>query len=222
MSLLDKMGMWGRNSNKDKTHCDISDLFEGVDDCEDEDSDQAELSVYRKAIVNSAAYEWLIASLIRESSFHWDESQPRIMVDEVRHTILTQIPTGTISKRQAPCKHSASFELPWRTLEQRLEEECVNRGIATLGLAIPGSVVATCSSSDQIQISTVRQYMEQTWPSGGTGLLNVLQRVMDDRPGTLIRSKTASSCPLMTCMLTYLQSLFRTTQRLRPSLKTLG
>ncbi|RYP24693.1 hypothetical protein DL765_000420 [Monosporascus sp. GIB2] len=176
MSLLDKMSMWRRSLGKDHTEANVFDLFEGVEEDENEDPD---LSAYSKVIVNSVAYEWLIANLVKESSFHWDEAQPRIMVDQIRQKILARLPTGTISKKQAPCSHKVSFELPWRPLESRLEEERVQRGFITFGRAIADSVVATCSSTDQVQLTTVKQYMDQTWPSGGRGLLEALQEAID-------------------------------------------
>ena len=189
MSLVDKMSLWGQKSDVDGFILGTSDLFEGVPDEEDQDVNPTEVLRYNKAIFSSGAYQWLIASLLRESHFHWDESHSRVMVDEIRQKILEKLPTGTISKKRGPKVYKVGFRLPWESLELRLKSEGSKRGISP-GRAIHDTVVLTCSSTDQIQATTIKQYLKQTWASGGAELLNVLCVVIDSPPGRSFSGKT--------------------------------
>jgi hypothetical protein len=110
MSLIDKMSIWNRKSGNEQK-LDNCDLFEGIEDVEEEeeeedDADKPKLSLYSKVIMDSTAYEWLIASLLKESSLHWDESQPSTMIQEIRQKILKKLPKGAISKKRAPSTYS--------------------------------------------------------------------------------------------------------------------
>lgn len=180
MSLHDKMSIWGRKSGNDEHKVDNSDRFVGVEDFEEEeeeeDENNAELSAYSKAIMNSTAYEWLIARLLKESSFHWDESQPRIMIQDIRQKILNKLPTGAISKNRAPSTYNVAFHLPWGP--SKLGSE--NKKCPILpGQILSECIVLTCSTADHVQVTTARQYLDQTWPFGGTELLCVLQEALE-------------------------------------------
>ncbi|KAI5460435.1 hypothetical protein BGZ63DRAFT_404903 [Mariannaea sp. PMI_226] len=180
MSLEEKMSMWGKHSAIDSAVKDGSELFEGVVDDDDDDSEMPESREYSRMIINSSAYEWFIASLIKEFLFHWDASHPRIMVDYIRQKILTQLPAGKISKKRAPCRHKATFEVPWHPSVRHFEGGTSQQGAGTPRQKLADSIVATCSSTDQVQLTTVKQYMHQTWPSGEEGFLEALQDAIDD------------------------------------------
>ena len=191
MSLLDKMSMWNRKSGNEQK-LDNCDLFESIEDLEEEDAeeeegdaDKSELSLYSKAIMNSTAYKWLIASLLKQSSLHWDDSQPRSIVQEIRQTILKMLSTGSISKKRAPSTYSVVFHLPWRPLKSRGEMH-YSRCPIQPGQSLSECTVLSCSSADRVQAMTIRQYLDQTWYSGGTGLLFVLQEALEANHSTLI------------------------------------
>lgn len=191
MSLLEKMSMWGRGHGIDEQNVDKSDFFEGVkdEDVDEDYVDDLELSAYSKAIIDSRAYEWFIASLLKGSSLHWDGVQPRIMTQEIRQKILKTLPTGTISKNRAPITYKVTFHLPWRPLKSSLGKK--NNECPILpGQPVSEYRVLTCSSGDQGQITTARQYLDQIWPLGGKELLSVLQEAFD---GTSSKSKASIS-----------------------------
>ena len=183
MSLLDKMSMWVRRPGNDEQKVDEFGFFGRVRDLEEEqeaeedDINNPELSAYIKAIMNSRAYEWLIASLLKESSLHWDKAQPRTMIQEIRQEILKKLPTGAISKNRAPSIYKVAFHLPWAPLKLGLEKRD-NKCPILPGQALSDCIVLTCSSADQVQVTTVKQYLDQIWPSSGTELLCILQEAL--------------------------------------------
>jgi hypothetical protein len=190
MSILDKMSIWESKASDECLQPDTLDCFEGVDDLED--VEQTDFSVQSKAIVGTMAYEWLISSLLKASNFHWAESQPGIVVDAIRKNVLEKLPTGRISKSRNPRTYQVAFQLPWLSLESRLKVEGTTQSI--LGKpAIADLLVLTCSSTDQVQATTVRQYLEQTWPSGGTALLSILQSSIDGTWGNIFSGNSSVS-----------------------------
>jgi hypothetical protein len=92
MSLLDKMSMWNSKDGQDHTAHQNEDLFEGVKDDEEESIDQSELSAYHNIIVDSSAYKWFLANLVKESILKLGTLQPRI-----RQRILDELPTGKLA-----------------------------------------------------------------------------------------------------------------------------
>ncbi|KAI0386973.1 hypothetical protein F5Y04DRAFT_242709 [Hypomontagnella monticulosa] len=175
MSLFDKMTMWGRHSDEDDTEVNPDDLFQGIED----DNEDADLSTYDRMVVNSAAYEWLISSLMRESLFHWDDSSPNVMIDQIRQKILERLPTGTISKTKTPRRYEVSFRLPWLPLKTRLEKGTQHELITSKQSVVGSFAVAVCSSTDKLQLTTVKEYIDQTWPSSGKGLLSVVEKAVN-------------------------------------------
>ncbi|KAF7521452.1 hypothetical protein G7054_g12436 [Neopestalotiopsis clavispora] len=193
MPLNEIMSMWRESDNREVVVVDPSECFQGLsDDADDEDGefgdeerDLPALSGYSKMIMNSAAYDWLISSLVKEASFHWGDAQPRTMVDEIRQEILSQLPTGRISSKHPPTKHTVSFKIPRSSLLPLSDNlrASPNRNSA---IAIADQIVAISSSAAHVQISSVSQYMEQTWSSGGSALLSVLQSFINGSEQAII------------------------------------
>ena len=180
MSLSDKMELWGRKLGQNNLEVAEGDLFEGVEDEKDDDGDlrNPEVSTYGKTIISSTAYRWLISSLLMETSFHWDGSQPLTMLNAVRHPILEKLPKGTISRRNSPPLYTAGFLLSWPPIQLRIEQDHMSQHMAQRRLLSEMTVI-TGSSAHQIQATTVKQYLSQTWSSGGEALLNAIQGVVD-------------------------------------------
>lgn len=180
MSINDKMILWGARSQDDPREPESSDRFVGVaEDDYEHDTTQPDLSLYTQMILGSQPYQWLIGRLLRESRFHWDNTQPRIMVDEVRQRIMGELPTGVISSKREPNNHSVTFQLRWRPIRIRLDyERCFLT--AGPGDALARSLVFTSSSAHEIQATTVEQYLTQTWGPSGTDILRILQVAMED------------------------------------------
>ncbi|KAH7121479.1 hypothetical protein EDB81DRAFT_814021 [Dactylonectria macrodidyma] len=182
MSLRDKMDLWNRSTDE-PSKFGPSELFEGVDDEDEEDTNSdSEVLAYSKMIFSNTAYTWLIQNLLKQSTQYWDATQPRIMIDIVRRQILGNLPAERISKRRDPASYGATFWLPWQPLSERLMEERANQGAASIAEA----VVLTASSVDQVQAITVKGYLDQTWSLDGDDLVIALQKAVNAKPGDVI------------------------------------
>jgi len=178
MSLCDKMSMWENKAVEDDLVVESGDLYQGVKDDEDEIIDGVDLPSYRKTILNSAAYEWLLASLRKESFLQWSATQPRVMIESIRLRILDKLPTGTISKQRALNVYEVKFDLQWGAgIEGQLEDQLLDR------LEIPGrsftELVTVTGSPEKAQALTIKEYLSQTWPGSGLRLLDVLQKTIN-------------------------------------------
>ncbi|KAK3385824.1 hypothetical protein B0H63DRAFT_187870 [Podospora didyma] len=178
MSLQEKMLMWQSESRANSPEIDATDHFEGVEDIDDSLS-HIELSAYSNIIFKSQSYDWLVKTLIKESLFHWDNSQPNIMVHDIREEIMKALPTGRISRKESPCTYKTTFSIQWLPIKQRLEREQTSNGLTAIE-SVFSTIVLTSSSIDHIQAMTTEEYINQTWTSGGKELLQVIGDVFED------------------------------------------
>jgi hypothetical protein len=166
MSVTEKMLLWdSKPPDHSAEAINTRDCFQGVEEDIEEGISHPELPTYGRAIIQSRAYEWLIQRLLNESSFHWGDSQPRIM-DEIRHAIMRVFPTGRISKDHDPGIHQAEFRISRYQLLKRYLRERERRGtfLDLEALAVLSTtVVLIGSSDDHIQATTVEEYIDQTW-----------------------------------------------------------
>lgn len=186
MPLDEIMSKWRDSDDKEVMVVDPSECFQGLsdenDDGEgesgDEEGDVTALTGYSKMIVNSTAYDWLITSMVKEASFHWGDAHPHTMVDQIRQEILSHLPTGRISSKRPPNQHTVSFKMPRSSLPFLSENihASPTRNPATV---IADRIVAISSSSNHVQLSNLSQYMEQTWSSGASALLSLLQNFIN-------------------------------------------
>ncbi|KAH7370148.1 hypothetical protein BKA65DRAFT_12028 [Rhexocercosporidium sp. MPI-PUGE-AT-0058] len=167
MSFLDKMEMWSSKAEQDHPGLPNTELFEGVQDDDDDPIDQSELSTYHKTILDSTAYEWFLWNVASEAMIRLETSQPRI-----RQHILDKLPTGTISKRQTPKVYEVIFDLEWHhAKEERLQYELSEE----FNHPLRPSIIIT-GSPRQAQGLSIKQYLAQTWPMIGLHLLEALNK----------------------------------------------
>ncbi|KAF7557309.1 hypothetical protein G7Z17_g830 [Cylindrodendrum hubeiense] len=109
ISLSDKMALWAGKSDAESgvVHkC----LFEGVsseelpDDNEDE-VNEAEMSIYRGAVANSPPFNWLLFTLRKEMLLATDGLECEPTGENIKEKILLQLPSGVISRRGPPVVH---------------------------------------------------------------------------------------------------------------------
>jgi hypothetical protein len=167
MSLKEKMSMWAGNSYRHSPGV-PTDFFIKIQDEMDEGIDEAKLSVYAQTILSSPAYRWFISSLQKEAQLDWRGCQLRIMITRIRDRILRELPVGTISSKEPPHSYQMTFKLPWERTDSKLT--AYSRG--TIDSMVGDREVLTLTSSDQAQVTTVRDYIQQTWTSND--ILNVL------------------------------------------------
>lgn len=178
MSLSEKMNLWGKMSGEKSQPVDKADLFQGIEEYEDEgenDIISSNMPEYTKTILSSKAYDWLVASLLKQTSFHWDESHPRTMIDGIQQPILASLPKRKISRRTNIDDYNVAFWLPWLPIKQRISQEKNELRSSH----IRHFIALTGSSTDQIVATTVKQYFKDTWVSSGAGLLDAIQREVD-------------------------------------------
>ncbi|KAH9896319.1 hypothetical protein F4778DRAFT_794098 [Xylariomycetidae sp. FL2044] len=184
MSLHDKLELWESNCLQTRPSVDSYELFEGVEDFNDDETFQHEYVSYSQAIIESKPYEWLISSLLKSISFYRDEFRPREDIEDVRDIMLKRLPTGRISSRREPDILKVSFTFQWAFLEHGLKATSM-RTMMSMGQVLATTVVLTCSAMDQIQATTVEEYLNQVWASDGTQLLGVLVEAINGKRGEL-------------------------------------
>ena len=168
MHFLDKMNMWRNNAEQDHSAPPNTELFEGVQDDDEDPIDQSKLSAYHKIILDSTAYKWFLKSAAIEASVNFETSLPRI-----RQQILDKLPTGTVSKLRSPKVYEVKYSFEWQpSMGDRLQDmfsEVSQRSIRP----IRSSIVMT-GSPNQAQGLTIKQYLAQTWPEIGLQVLDAL------------------------------------------------
>ncbi len=172
MSLVEKIRLWSSKPDRDEDPLRIpEDAFQGVEDLDmnmdtDGTTGPPEVPAYTRAILESEEYQWLIQHLLKESSFHWGPG-PRIMVDEIRHSITNGLPSGRISKKLDPSVHRVEFRISWPPLRRRILRERSKRRLGSSGDwdTISSTVVIVGSSDGSALVTTVREYMDRTWGS---------------------------------------------------------
>jgi hypothetical protein len=181
MALHEKMLMWSQKLGAD-TIVENDTHFEGVEDEADELPELSPLPVYSRIILQSAAYEWFIASLKKEYTLQWTTAQPRVMVDDIRHMILNQLPTKRISKRTTPDAHTVTFDLYWNaTIKNRLQCQFEESPGVVGSQHWLSKCIAVTGSLEEAQALTVEQYLGQTWPVNGRKLLETLRKTIEHR-----------------------------------------
>lgn len=170
MSILDKMNMWSSKAGQDHSIHPKSELFEGVQDDDEDPIDQSDLSTYQKNILDSPAYKWFLGNVAKESILKLETPQQRI-----RQQILDKLPTGTISKHRTPKVYEVTFDLGWQhTMEKRLQHELLEESKHPIR-PVRSSVILT-GSPTEAQGLTIKQYLSQTWPTSGFQLLDALRQ----------------------------------------------
>lgn len=163
LSLAEKMALW---ANKEGVSEETREgLFEGVGADEDDKLDPAESSNYRKILIGSSRYEWLMSTLRREL-----RSANAISPDlAIRNRILEILPCGEVSRHRPPRSYDIIFELSWDILA--------------------GAGLASKFSDDEISVDdgcgsgsiTVLHYAQDRWSSSGMPLLFLLDDLIQHR-----------------------------------------
>ena len=194
MSLSDKMSMWRGSINMGDPCISHDELFEGVDDEEENEvADNPELSLYKDLVFKSEAYRWFIAAVRRDVLGQGSATQPMTMIDDIRHKILAELPTGTISKRKVPNKHMASFRVPLLGFVLRFSREAGWQKSAAEEDGLLTRRVIVAQSSEGTQASTLEEYFGQIWPIGGVDFLRFIEEVIDDGRGPVHSGKSPAA-----------------------------
>jgi hypothetical protein len=215
MSIHEKIQLWGAVSPQEspenlKVNASSPESFNDTEangDVDDETEDQEDpekdnearnlvQNAYRKAILDSKAYQWLLSSLIKQSSLHWGGSQPYVIADGIRKKVLQKLSTGTISRKQPPRSFKVVFKLLWEPIQTRITRERARRSTNPAAFVLADLTALTCTSETEAQVTTVREYFKRTWPDGGLDIIGKLQRFLDGKSDIYSPSGESFSPPL--------------------------
>jgi len=188
MSLADKMNMWASGaegqSPEPAAHGPDPEWLENVEDDIEGGSGHFELPLYSRAILDSKAYKQLLEDLQRESLFHSDASRVWTM-DTVRHQIMSGLSPTRISKNESPCVHEVEFLVPFRGIRERLLKEAKRRAVNHESYDPSTAVVLVNSSNKYTQAVALGDYINQTWGSRGSRLLDLVKGIFAQKVETV-------------------------------------
>ncbi|OGM48282.1 hypothetical protein ABOM_002156 [Aspergillus bombycis] len=181
MDLGDLMDLWHQNLDDDcdMPHIDTEAESPAVEDdipMEDDDKDLPGLETYRKLIIDSPVYKWLLASLRRELDLHPAEPNAR---EAIRKRILYSLPSSRIvSRYDQPTIYQVKFTLNWDLMAFVKEQEY---DISKEGFL--GRIITITGTRKNAQALTCLQYLHQTWQSFGASILQLVEATLLDGPG---------------------------------------
>ncbi|KAH8895964.1 hypothetical protein GQ53DRAFT_604704, partial [Thozetella sp. PMI_491] len=126
---------------------------------------------YQEYVLNSPAFDWLVATLLTEIKL---TCQTADVMRDIRTQILRTLPsTHDVSRRNASREYRANFAIDWDPLsfvkEQQYDE--------SPDQAIKHSITLTGSPADA-QALTTAQYLAQTWPTSGADVMELVTEVI--------------------------------------------
>jgi hypothetical protein len=131
---------------------------------------------YRKLLLKSPAYRWLITSLRREALLIAAETN---LMESIREKLISLLSASHIMTRtQSAEAYKITYRVNWNPLaffkEQGYKED-------------PGDVIETAitltGSTRDAQALVCARYLSQTWPFTGEYVIRLLQKMLRDEPG---------------------------------------
>lgn len=179
MAVLDKMKLWSRKENEESPIEGVQQgLFEGVPDEEEEDiAGNVKMAIHREYVLSSTAYQWFIATLRRQLSLDWGSHDltETTSCRQIGESIMSKMSSGIISKHRPPEIHRTRFHIKFRPDVFH----CLQGGL------IINLTTLTSSAPNVIQASTLREYLDRTWPTGGTSLAVLIQKACYGEDGVI-------------------------------------
>lgn len=128
---------------------------------EEIDIARAEIVKYRKTILESAGYRWLIADMRRLGTL--TTGAPEDLMEKVRSIVAAALPHSLrkplVSQHSQMAGTQIAFDIPWDPcdfLKNEYSEKDICRSLE-YAMTITGS-------AQDAQAATIREYMTQTWP----------------------------------------------------------
>lgn len=179
MAVLDKMKLWKRKENEASPVEGVQEgLFEGVpDEEEDEIAGNAKMAIHRDYVLSSTAYQWFITSLRMQLSLDYGchDLTEETSCRQIHESIMSKMSSGTISKHRPPGIHHTRFHVKFRPDVFRFLQ----------GGSIFNLTTLTSSAPNFVQASTLQEYLERTWPTGGTNLAILIQKACRGEDGLI-------------------------------------
>ncbi|KAI9662603.1 MAG: hypothetical protein M1821_008770 [Bathelium mastoideum] len=142
------------------------------DDAFDEDAETAPVSsTYHDFLVETAAYNWLVASLRKETTL--TRTNPDLM-DSIRTEVFAALPsTHRVSRRVPSQGYKVIFELDWDPLSFVKEQQYIESADKALERAI-----TLTGSANDAQALTTQEYLCQMWPTTGEHVMRLVTDVV--------------------------------------------
>ncbi|CAH0021594.1 unnamed protein product [Clonostachys rhizophaga] len=187
MDLEDRMRLWYEMRIEDETPLEneMGDLnvdemtedfaFDEMD--EEEEAPFEWVAAYQNLLSGSEAYKWLLNRLLGE--FHLVQTEPN-SIQTIREKIATLFPrTQRVSRKETPKSSTVVFDLDWDIHAFFENQEYSNRPEDTLE-----TVITLTGSSLDAQAATCAQYIDQTWPSTGHVMIELIKGVLGSEDGS--------------------------------------
>jgi len=140
---------------------------------DDRQGPRLDIDLYRESVVKTPAYDWLLATLRRESAT--TRAAPDLM-EVIRETVLGGLPSHQeMSRRAPPLLHTIALELSWDPLSFVREQEYTEDPDVALERAI-----TLTGSVDDGQALTAGRYLLQTWPTTGKDIMLLVSNTLRD------------------------------------------
>lgn len=133
-----------------------------------------QLPYYEEFIRVSDAYQWLLTKICQHGLLKFKEPNTMLEIGtNIRNKLRAQEPLRKMSSRKPPSVVKMTFYFGWNPA----------RSMNDAGFAPPyeealGRVVCLTGSWNEAQASTVRDYMDQTWPQSGHALITLMQTLL--------------------------------------------
>ncbi|KAI0096788.1 hypothetical protein GGR51DRAFT_566969 [Nemania sp. FL0031] len=190
MCLEERMNLWLEKGSFEETRRDEWDL---VHDTRSEDSSLTtddetvehlgysnsafSLTAYRNLVVPTAAYQWLLGSLQREFRLMPTEPNAIQIITRVIASVLP--PIHNISSKTVLDNFRVRFYVDWNPIAFLVEQQYKVKPAEAFEGVI--TVTGTCQDA---QAATTSEYMKQTWPATGDGMLLLVKQVLRREPGS--------------------------------------
>ncbi|KAF5725137.1 Pfs NACHT ankyrin domain-containing protein [Fusarium mundagurra] len=159
---------------------------------EEEDSIDSPLLMHEDAILQTVAFEWLLARLLKEIQL--TPTNPNIM-QAVGEKILLTLPSARFITRKAlPPMYSVTIELEWNLFQFFETQDYPKHSHEVFD-----GVITLTGSCHDAQAATCAQYLFQTWPSTARQVIELLKEsLMENRGcpptnGTTLRVRVGNS-----------------------------
>lgn len=160
---------------------DISEDFDSDDESNDLPTD---MTLFRDCVIKSQAYRWLVETMLCEAtqtlvsldirSAIWEKVFRSIHPREGRKALKSQQPTRA---------YQVTFVVDWDSQAFTSQTGLRGRDESDSGVIELGKMLTLTGVVEDCQALTVSQYLSQTWPTTGQHVLDLIQAVIEARPG---------------------------------------
>lgn len=177
MPLAGLMSMWERKEQESDPVSQVTTLAgldsENIGDYSwNEDEEYPGFRQYRQVLINSPAYAWLASTLTAELQHETLGENRRAEIHQ-RIANMLDSQKNTISRKEAPPAVVMRFHTSWHNMTEFFRYQ--DYGTRSQE-ALPRALVLT-GTGNNIQCSTVTEYMSQVWPYYGPEILKLYQMV---------------------------------------------